>query len=99
MGWSATVEAVHTMDRWTEVCVAKTGTQNVYDYNGDRYMWENSRREYDDGRITGQVFRFVDDDHIVRAGSFRIEGDGTVGRWPRGLRRIVESFPFVRTRR
>jgi hypothetical protein len=96
MGWSARVDAVETMDRWTAACVAQTGMQNVYDVDGDRFMWEHSRREYDDGRITGQVFRFVDDDRVVRAGSFRIEGDGTVKRWPRGLRNIVESFATVR---
>lgn len=95
MGWSARVEACETFDAWARVCVAQTGKQNVYrEFDGDQeYMIERGR-EQDDGSITGTVFRLVDDDGQLlayRAGSFRIDPDGSVKRWPTKFKRLWEQ--------
>lgn len=90
MGWSADARACRTMDEWTRVCVAQGGTQNVYkSEDGTRFMWERGNREHADGAITGQTWRFVPGG-ITRAGSWRIEPDGSVSRWPQGFRVVTE---------
>ena len=83
MGWSCTLEASRTWDRlhrtaWTR---HEVGT-NVAEYQGDWYMWERSNRDHDDGRITGQVWRYnrhpqsKNPATITRAGNFRIDAEG-----------------------
>lgn len=87
MGWSCRKDAGDTMDRWTEFCVKQTGSQNTYESRGSKYFWEASRTEHADGAITGTVFKMVDENRCKRAGSFRINGDGTVARYPTGMTR------------
>lgn len=77
MGWSCRAEASATMGRITKACVAQTGQQNVYKHGGQKYMWEvNQRIDHKDGSITGTIHKFVSGG-IVKAGSFKISGDGT----------------------
>lgn len=90
MGWSARREACDTFDAWSRACVALSGSQNVYETPRGRYFFERGR-EQSDGAITGQVFRFVDSDRVVRATSFRIEPDGTVSRYPTGFRAAIKG--------
>lgn len=92
MGWSARADACETVDAWTRACVAQTGQQNVYQtFDSDaRYFYEIGR-EQADGSITGSVFRFVDETHVRRAGSFKIGPDGNVIRWPAGFRKFWEQ--------
>ena len=92
MGWSCRADAAKTAEKWAAACVAQTGSQNVFRTKGRTYFWENSRKEYDDGAITGSVFRMLGNGEIngtnpcVKSGSFRIEGDGTVARAPKFLK-------------
>jgi len=98
MGWSCRAEAGNTLNAWQDACFAQTGMANVFlskggsERNqfagGSKYMFEVSNKEHHDGAITGSIQRFVDDTHVVKAGSFRIEPDGTVSRAPAFLKAI-----------
>jgi hypothetical protein len=83
MGWSCGMDAAHTMDDWTAACVKATGAQNTYTgTDGRSYFWEVSRKEHDDGAITGVTYQDLGD--TCRAsGSFRIAGNGEVVRYPK----------------
>ena len=66
--------------------------------DGNEYFYELSHREYKDGAITGSVWRLVGEPchntipgdtlmlpagrEAMRAGNFRIAGDGKITRWP-----------------
>lgn len=45
-------------------------------------FWERSNVEHRDGAITGTTWKHVGPDRCRKAGSFRIEGNGTVTRFP-----------------
>jgi hypothetical protein len=79
------------MNHWTRACVAQTGSQNTFDQNGRKYFWELSRREHDDGAITGTIFELTMWNEARRVGSFRINGDGSVARAPRFLREAADE--------
>jgi hypothetical protein len=90
MGWSCTRDASDTMNAWTRACVGQTGSQNTYqEFDGERrYFWETSRVEHNDGRITGSVFVMLPDDMARKVGRFRINADGSVGKWPTAFKRF-----------
>ena len=80
------------MDRWTDACLAQTGSQNTYEVGGRKYFWELSNVEHDDGAITGTIAvidKVLTEDtfYAHTVGSFRIEPDGTVSRAPAFLKR------------
>ena len=84
MGWSCSRDAGNTMDLLTERCVKETGCQNTFLSARDekvKYFWERSNKEYSDGRITGSVWKMLDDGTCKKTGSFRINGDGSVARF------------------
>lgn len=87
MGWSCNAEAGYALDRVKDACVRSTGCSNVWEERGQRFFFEVSRTEHYDGAITGSVWRSVSETTCRRAGTFRIEGDGTVSRGPAFLRR------------
>lgn len=104
MGWSCAAAAGDVLRAWDDACIASTGLQNVYEDGGVRYMVEVSRREHDDGAITGTILRNVpvtadmiargakpDSIYYRRCGSFRIDGDGTVRRAPAFLKRAATN--------
>lgn len=97
MGWSCAAKAGDVLRRWTEACVEQTGSQNVFEDRGRRYFFEVSRTEHGDGAITGSVHREThrDGDRVFcqRAGTFRINGDGSVARAPGFLKRAAASRP------
>jgi hypothetical protein len=76
-------------DVWSKHCRKNTGSSNSYTgKDGRSYFFEVSRREHDDGAITGTSWKHVTQEgHVRRAGSWRINGDGTVARYP-------TSWPF-----
>lgn len=100
MGWSCRREAGATMDRWTAACRATTGSSNEFEMDGERFFWELSNREHNDGAITGTVQRTLKVGEPLRGGavvqpgqtycrkvgSFRIEPDGAVKRAPKFLK-------------
>lgn len=91
MGWSCRADAWNTMKAWNDLCVAITGASNTYVANGTKYFYESSRVEHEDGAITGAVWKMIDEKHCRKAGSFRIEGDGSVARYPAGLNKLLKG--------
>ena len=97
MGKSYTREAHDVFDAWREVCLASTNTSNSYEAQGHRYFIELSRQQHADCRITGTVWRLVsrNDETGVgtceKAGSFRIEPNGEVTRYPVGFRTLASA--------
>ncbi len=85
MGWSCSAAVGVTMERWTAACLESTKSQNEWEQGGRRYFWELSVQEHDDGAATGEVFE-LRATLAYPAGSFRIEGDGSVTRAPKFLR-------------
>jgi hypothetical protein len=67
--------------------------QNRYTVDGVSYIFITGKRN-DDDVITGKVLKVTGSyDEItqaVKVGSFRIERDGQVSKWPVGLRELVE---------
>jgi DNA-binding transcriptional regulator PaaX len=92
MGWSCNAAAHATLERWTAHCRAQTGMSNTYIVGEVRYFLETSRVEHADGAITGTVMRVTaqvgDTSQCVRAGNFRIDGDGAIVRAPAHLKAL-----------
>lgn len=85
MGWSCTSDAGHALDTIFNQCYEQTKIQNAYiGTDGMKHFIETSRKEYDDGHITGTIYRYDahDSRFAYRAGSFRIDEDGHVSRYP-----------------
>ena len=82
-----------TYRSWREVCQRRWGVQNRYTVDGVSYIFSAGKRR-DDDAITGKVLKVIGGyDEItqaVKVGSFRIERDGQVSKWPAGLRELVE---------
>ena len=80
MGWSCSAVAGNVMDLMTKKSFDQSGSQNIYTYNGSWFMWEVTRKEHEDGSITGSIHKFAEDprgkDRIsaTRVGSFKIDG-------------------------
>jgi hypothetical protein len=85
MGWSCSAEASDRLhDVWSKQCRGQTDSQNSYvGTDGRNYFYEVSRKEHDNGAITGTSWRELPDgEHVTRAGSWKINPDGTVARYP-----------------
>ena len=94
MGWSCRADAGDTDRRISDACVAQTGSSNGYEANGERFFYENSRREYADGRITGTIFRLeeVEGREVAyRTAGYTISPDGDVTRGPPEFRALAAS--------
>jgi hypothetical protein len=93
MGWSCSAAAGETLRKIVDVCVKTYKMANVFYVNNTRYMFEESRREYDDGRITGQILRFEEgsETRASRVGGFCIGGDGSIVRGPAFFKQVVAS--------
>ena len=80
MGWSCSAVASNIMDELSEKSFKKSGLQNVYEHKGNWFMWEVSRKEHEDGSITGSIHKFVEDPRgkdrtsARRVGNFKIDG-------------------------
>ena len=85
MGWSCSNESYKTMERWQNTCIAQTGSSNTFVLKGQKFFFEPSRTEHNDGAITGSIYRFEGENHARKCASFRIEGDGKVSRGGRSL--------------
>ena len=79
MGWTCSYVAGNVMDKMAEKSFQQSGNQNIYIYKGNWFMWETSRREYEDGSITGSICQFIEDPRgktrifARRVGGFRID--------------------------
>ena len=75
-------------------------TSNGLAISGETYFYEVGK-EQTDGSITGTLFQNVDESHARKVGSFRINSDGTIARFPRIRRDMMTSlyFRFLELRR
>lgn len=91
MGWSCRVDAANTERAWDEACRASTGSSNMWVDGDKKFFYEASRTEHRDGAITGVIWKFVDETHVVKVGTFRINGDGTIARAPAFLKKAAAA--------
>jgi hypothetical protein len=83
MGWSCSAKASFFMEALSQVSGLPSSNE-ISNAKGEAIgFYEQSSREHADGAITGSVWKYVDAEKRVRkAGSFRIDGDGSVDRFP-----------------
>ena len=79
---------------WVDICTALTGSGNRYTVGGNDYILILGKR-HDDDTMTGKVMQVIGVTGTVtqaaKCGTFRIESDGEVTRWPTGLRGLVAA--------
>lgn len=80
MGYSCSRDAV---DSLRVICnlFGDKKSSNVLVIKGLQFFFERGQ-EQADGAITGPVFLMVENGNACKAGTFRIEADGTVTRFP-----------------
>jgi len=88
MGYSCTARAAFTKDAIQQL-VNRDYPGECSNRLPNGGFWERGREQHD-GAITGTCWRPIDDQHVRRAGSFKINADGTVRRFP-GLPRALLS--------
>jgi len=89
MGWSCNAAASFTLDAIKDAQTAMGCTSsNGIMLNGEQVGFWETGRENEDGAITGTVWAMVSEDRCNRVGSFRIEPNGEVTRFPRVSRRV-----------
>ena len=57
--------------------------ENYADQIPNGFLSVNTRIEHEDGSITGSVYKYVGTDRCLRVGSFKINGDGFIKRFPK----------------
>jgi hypothetical protein len=92
MGWSCRKEAGLVLEAWGAACVAAGGSSNAWHEGDAGYFFEVSRKEHDDGAITGAVMKMLSNGWARRAGTFRIDGDGKIERAPKFLKEAAVKF-------
>ena len=55
MGWSCNKDAGETMEAISQAIIERFMNQNTFTVKGRTFFLENSRREHDDGAITGTI--------------------------------------------
>ena len=95
MGWSCERRAAWALDSISAACIAQTGSSNTFEVEGHRFFFETSRREHDDGAITGSIYRFLPDGRCKQTGGFRIEPGGIVSRGPKFFKSHPLYLAFV----
>ena len=81
--------------KWRDTCINSTNIENVYMAGETRYTLQLSRKQQRDCAVVGSVYRAIHTDaetgvtQVVKAGSFRIEPNGEVTRYPAGLRALI----------
>lgn len=112
MGWSCSAIASKVMEALEVQLGCDELGSNAWTAKGKKYFHETSRREHDDGAITGTVQRIIGGmetgggtERCHAVGSFKINGDGTIARFPTstkaqrkaaqigGLARFAEYHP------
>jgi len=94
MGYSCSGSADDVYRVWLEACTALTGISNRYTANGNTYILQLGKKQHDDA-ITGKVHKVIGStgtvSHCVVSGSFRIDSDGEVVKWPAGMKKLVSA--------
>ena len=82
MGWSCSNLAFKTLEKIQAACLEQSDSSNTWTDNGAKYFFEVSKKEHWDGAITGTVHMMIANNSCVKAGSFRINADGTIKNFP-----------------
>ena len=95
MGYSCSAMASLVLDGIMSNVSHVNNCSNVWSYKNVAYMYERGR-EQNDGAITGTISKFTDPNctMAVRVGSFRIEGDGMITRFPGTSKNAKNSAIF-----
>lgn len=94
MGWGCTVAAGNTLDALTEKVKAKFKNQNMFEVDGKNYFFEVGR-EQPSGAITGSLIYWAGPVNAekamgYKAGTFKINPDGTWARIPVPMKKMLE---------
>ena len=81
MGYSCTAAASYTLDAIDRALDATNPVRRCSNETPDGGFYERGR-EQPDGAITGTVWKPCGDGRVVKRGSFKINADGTVTRFP-----------------
>ena len=85
MGYSCTTKAMESFDQLIiqlKSASPDIKSSNTWMKNGKKYFHEIGR-EQKDGAVTGSIFKIIDEqDHCEKMGTFRIEPDGYIKRFP-----------------
>lgn len=81
MGYSCTVDASNMLGVISHMC-GVDGNGNILRIDNERYFFERGR-EQADGAITGTLMLMLPGDYCRKAGTVRINPDGTIARFPR----------------
>jgi hypothetical protein len=82
MGYSCTVEAGNMLAVIEKMCGAIENKDHVLRIDGKKYFFERGK-EQADGAVTGTLMVMLDDNYCRKAGSVRINPDGTIARFPK----------------
>jgi hypothetical protein len=91
MGYSCRADASDTYHEWERYCNTTTEMSNVYKVGATTYCLEMGR-EQRDGAITGTTLRLEGERGNWQGypcGSWRIDPDGTVKRYPTGMKKAL----------
>lgn len=89
MGYSCTQDASHMLGVISRMC-GKDGNGNILRIDGKEFFFERGK-EQGDGAITGTLMEMLPGDFCRKAGSVRINPDGTIARFPRFTKRDKEE--------
>ena len=94
MGYSCSGNADDVYRSWLDACTALTGVSNRYTANGNTYILQLGKQQHDDA-ITGKVLKVIGStgtvSHCVVSGSFRIDSNGEIAKWPAGMKKLVSA--------
>jgi len=82
MGYSCTQDADSMLGVIRKAYGDPTKGSNILRLRGEDYFYERGR-EQGDGAITGQLWLMLANDMARPVGTYRIEPDGTIARFPR----------------
>lgn len=93
MGYSATAKALDTLDRLHKTLTKHgmgTSTSNGWKAQGKSYF-EEVGKEQRDGAVTGSVYLMVDESRARHFGSYRIDPEGKIIRFPGVPKNIIDE--------
>jgi hypothetical protein len=96
MGWSCRKDAMDSLDAIQRHMDKVNNTMQcvIYQDGVKVGFWEPSNVEHDDGAITGTVNRYLSGGFCRPAGSFRIEGNGRITRFPLLPKAVKDEINF-----
>lgn len=81
MGYSCTAIASFVLEALQER-FRHNGSGNCYSVDDKTVFFHERGREHYDGAITGTIFKMLGDSNARRVGSYRIESEGVITRFP-----------------